>query len=69
MLSEKAGKFLKDVLLVAGVFAVLSGSYFGFAVAERYRALTNAYLAQSEGLIQLINSQGAPRNAEESDGQ
>ena len=58
-MSEKARSFFKDILLVAGVFAVLSGAYVGFAYAERYRALTGAYLAQSEQLISILNAQQA----------
>ncbi len=65
MLSDKAGKFFKDVLLVSGVFTLLSGAYFGFAVAERYRALTAAYITQSNELIKVIQrNQGAPNGEE-----
>lgn len=56
-MSEKARSFFKDVLLVAGVFAALSGAYVGFAYAERYRALTSAYMVQSERLISILNQQ------------
>ena len=56
-MSEKARSFFKDVLLVGGVFAVLSGAYIGFAYAERYRALTSAYIVQSERLIGILNRQ------------
>ena len=56
-MSEKARSFFKDVLLVAGVFAALSGAYVGFAYAERYRALTGAYIAQSEQLISMLKQQ------------
>ena len=59
-MSDKARSFFKDVLLVAGVFAALSGAYIGFAYAERYRALTGAYLAQSEKLISILNKQTEP---------
>ena len=59
-MSEKARSFFKDVLLVGGVFAALSGAYLGFAYAERYRALTGAYIAQSEQLIGILNQQQAP---------
>ena len=62
-MSQKARSFLKDVLLVGGVFAVLSGAYMGFGVAERYRALTQAYIAQSNQLIQILERQNtAPAN-------
>jgi hypothetical protein len=57
---EKARSFFKDVLLVGGVFAVLSGAYAGFAYAERYRALTGAYIVQSEKIIGFLH-QHAPR--------
>ncbi|KKL13642.1 hypothetical protein LCGC14_2523730 [marine sediment metagenome] len=56
-MSEKARSFFKDVLLVAGVFTVLSGAYVGFAYAERYRALTGAYIAQSEKLMSILSQQ------------
>ena len=56
-MSEKARSFFKDVLLVGGVFAVLSGAYVGFAYAERYRALTSAYIVQSEQLIGILQQQ------------
>ena len=56
-MSEKARSFFKDILLVGGVFAVLSGAYVGFAYAERYRALTSAYIVQSEQLIGILNRQ------------
>ncbi len=56
-MSEKARSFFKDVLLVGGVFAALSGAYLGLAVAERYRALTSAYIAQSEQLISILQQQ------------
>ena len=58
-MSEKARSFFKDVLLVGGVFAVLSGAYVGFAYAERYRALTSAYIVQSERLIGILNQQAS----------
>lgn len=68
MLSQRARTFIKDVLLVGAVFAALSGAYFGFAVAERYRALTGAYIAQSEQLISILQqNQGVP-NAEDQQG-
>ena len=50
-MSEKARSFFKDVLLVGGMFAALSGAYIGFAYAERYRALTGAHIVQSEQLL------------------
>ncbi len=56
-MSEKARSLFKDILLVGGVFAALSGAYVGFAYAERYRALTQAYMAQSEKLISILNQQ------------
>ncbi len=56
-MSEKARSFFKDILLVAGVFAALSGAYVGLAYAERYRALTGAYIAQSEQLAIILNHQ------------
>lgn len=65
-MSDKARSFFKDVLLVAAVFAALSGAYCGFAVAERYRALTQAYIAQSQELIKVIQSnQKGNTNVEE----
>lgn len=60
MLSGRFKAILTDVLLVGGVFAVLSGAYVGFAYAERYRALTGAYIAQSERLISILNKQAEP---------
>ena len=57
MLSGRFKEILKDILLVGAVFAILSGSYVGFAYAERYRALTNAYIAQSEQLISILKQQ------------
>jgi hypothetical protein len=66
MLSQKTRSFLKDMLFVSVCFAVLSGAYFGFAVAERYRALTQAYLRQAAQIEQILsNAQGVP-NAQES---
>jgi capsular polysaccharide biosynthesis protein len=59
MLQEKTRGFIKDVLLVSAVFATLSGAYLTFAVAERYRALTRAYIAQSEQLIQVLQQSQA----------
>lgn len=56
-MSEKARSFFRDVLLVGGIFAVLSGAYAGFAFAERYRALTEAYIVTSEQLIGILNRQ------------
>lgn len=56
-MSEKARSFFKDILLVGGVFAVLSGAYIGFAYAERYRALTRAYIVQSEQIAEILNKQ------------
>lgn len=56
-MSEKARSFFRDILLVGVVFAVLSGAYVGFAYAERYRALTEAYLAQSEQLMSILKQQ------------
>ncbi len=56
-MSEKARSFFRDVLLVGVVFAALSGAYVGFAYAERYRALTAAYIVQSEQLITILNKQ------------
>ncbi len=56
-MSEKARSFFRDVLLVGVVFAALSGAYVGFAYAERYRALTGAYIAQSEQLISILQQQ------------
>jgi len=63
MLSQKARGLLKDVLLVGLVFAAMSGAYLGFGYAERYRALTQAYLAQSEALIQILNQQAEAAQA------
>lgn len=65
MLSEKFKSALKDVLLVAGVFALLSGAYYSFAVAERYRALTRAYIAQSEQLIEVLQQNRRVPNVDE----
>ncbi len=48
---------MKDVLLVGSVFGVLSGAYVGFAYAERYRALTRAYLYQADQLATILNNQ------------
>jgi hypothetical protein len=56
-MSGRLKTILQDVLLVGGVFAVLSGAYVGFAYAERYRALTAAYMTQSEQLIAILNRQ------------
>jgi hypothetical protein len=63
MLSVKARAILKDVLLVGAVFAVISGAYFGLAVAERYRALTQAYIAQSQQLIQILERENGKAQA------
>ena len=60
MLSGRFKAILTDVLLVGAVFAALSGAYVGFAYAERYRALTGAYIAQSERLISILNQQLNP---------
>lgn len=57
MLSQKARGLVKDVLFMSLVAAAMSGFYLGFAYAERYRALTQAYLVQSEALIQILNQQ------------
>lgn len=61
MLSGRFVSLLKDMLLVSAVFLALSGAYYGLAVTERYRALTRAYIAQSEQLISLIQqNRGVP---------
>ena len=57
MLSQKARTITKDVLLVSMVFLALSGAYYTFAVAERFRALSAAYIVQSEQLITILNQQ------------
>ncbi len=64
MLSGRFKAILKDVLLVSSVFALLTGSYYGFAVAERYRALTRAYIAQSEQLIEVLQQNRSKPNVE-----
>jgi capsular polysaccharide biosynthesis protein len=64
LLSDKFKSLVKDVLLVSLVFVSISGAYYGFAVAERYRALTQAYIAQSEQLIKVLQNQGSG-NAQE----
>ncbi len=64
-MSEKARSFFKDILLVGGVFAVLTGAYIGFAYAERYRALTEAYIVTSERLIVILNHQAPVVQEEE----
>ena len=56
-MSEKARSFFKDILLVGMVFAVLSGAYVGFAYAERWRALTRAYITQSEQIATILRNQ------------
>lgn len=56
-MSDRLRQIMKDVLLVGSVFAVLSGSYYGFAVAERYRALTRAYVYQADQLATILNNQ------------
>jgi hypothetical protein len=72
-MSTKLKTVLKDVLLVGSVFAVISGSYLGFAVAERYRVLTHAYIIQSERLMEILNAQntqgGPSAQDQQSDGQ
>ena len=65
MLSGRFKAVLKDVLLVSSVFALLTGSYFGFAVVERYRALTRAYIAQSEQLIEVLQKNRRVPNVDE----
>ena len=60
MLSQKARSIAKDFLLVSLVFAALSGAYYTFAVTERFRALTAAYITQSEQLIVILNQQANP---------
>ena len=59
MLSDKAKSLLKDVLVVSSLFATLSGAYLGFAVAERYRALTQAHIAQSQEILRVLQAQNA----------
>ena len=56
-MSEKARSFFKDILLVGVVFAALSGAYVGFAYAERYRALTQAYMLQAGELMKILQNQ------------
>jgi len=63
-MSAQLKAILKDVLLVGSVFAVLSGAYLGFAVAERYRALTAAYIAQSNELIQILQQNQRSANVQ-----
>jgi len=63
MLSQKARDWLKDVLRIVLVFAAMSGAYYGLVVAERYRALTQAYLVQAEALIQILNQQAQAAQA------
>jgi hypothetical protein len=72
MLAEKTRSFVKDALLVSAVFATITGAYLGFAVAERYRGLTRAYIAQSQALINVLETQNGQSQQEvvvESDGQ
>lgn len=64
-MSAKLKSILKDTLLVGAVFAVLSGAYIGFAYAERYRALTQAHIAQSNELIKILQQQNAPQNGQQ----
>lgn len=61
-MSDKLRQILKDSLLVAAVFAAISGAYIGFAYAERYRALTAAYIKQSEQIIAILQRQTPPEN-------
>ena len=65
MLSQKARGIAKDFLLVSLVFLALSGAYYTFAVAERFRALTTAYLVQAEQLIVILNQQATTAEPEE----
>ncbi len=58
-MSEKARSFFKDILLVGVVFAALSGAYVGFAYAERYRALTQAYVLQADELLKILQNQNS----------
>jgi hypothetical protein len=60
-MSARLKALLKDALLVSAVFATISGTYIGFAYAERYRALTAAYIAQSQEIIRILQ-QNAPVN-------
>lgn len=61
-MSNKLRQVLKDVLLVAAVFAAISGAYYGFAVVERYRGLTRAYLKQAEQISQILQRQIPPKD-------
>jgi hypothetical protein len=61
MLSEKARQTAKDVLFVSLIFAAISGAYIGIAVAERYRALTRAYIVQSEQILEILQQQSGKK--------
>jgi len=68
MLSAKTRSVLKDIAVIGAVFASLSGAYFGFAVAERYRALTKAYISQSIELITILERQNGKETSHQSAG-
>lgn len=61
ILSQAGKSVVKDILMVSLVFAALTGAYLGFAVAERYRALTAAYLVQSQQIMEIIQQNRTPK--------
>ena len=64
MLSAKTRYVLKDIAVIGAIFASMSGAYFGFAAVERYRALTQAYIAQSVQLIQILERQNGKETSQ-----
>lgn len=57
MLSERVKAIFKEALIVSSVLATVAVFYYGFAVVERYRAMTKAHIEQSQALLELIYNQ------------
>jgi len=54
VLSEQARRILKDIAIVSVFMVAMSSAYYVFAMAERYRGLTQAYLAQAQQLMTIL---------------
>jgi len=56
-MSEQARRILKDVAILGVLLAALSSAYYMFVIAERYRALTQAYITQSQQILVILQQQ------------
>ena len=64
-MSEQARRILKDVAILGVLLAALSSAYYMFVIAERYRALTQAYIQQSQQILVILQQQAERENQPE----